>query len=202
MYQLIKATSGEGITIQENLSLSELKKLMNKEYEEIMTKKSVIIAELFDLSASIYTGAESYHWKINEVFSKIPVRGGHLVAKEVSDPDYPGIIIEFAPESKEVDIPLSLIEQNDGILRSVVYTKMYEEEPVYNESFDYDSEMIKSLCYSSYLQDNSIKPGKKLSYKDFCSSVFPDKKYVKKVLSKKEFEMYRNYMHMLKNGYI
>lgn len=202
MYQLIKCKSGEGISIQENLSLSVLQEIMKKEYEEITAKKCVKMSELFNLSASIYAGSESYHWKINEVFSRVPVRGEHLVAKEVPDPDYPGIFIEFASESKEYDIPLSIVEQNGGILRSVVYTKMYEEKPAYNESFDYDSEMIKTLCYSSYLQDDSIKPGKKLSYKDFCCSIFTDKKYVKKVLSKKEFEMYRNYMQMLKNGYI
>lgn len=202
MYQLIKCTAGEGITIRENLTLSALQKLMNKEYEEVIAKKCVIMSELFDLSASIYAGPEKYHWKINEVFSKVPVRGGHLVAKEIIDPDYPGIITEFAPESREADVPLSFVEQNDGILRSVVYTKMYEEEPVYNESFDYDSEMIKTLCYSAYLQDDTIKQGKKLSYKDFCCSIFTDKKYVKKILSKKEFEMYRNYMQMLKNGLI
>lgn len=175
---------------------------MNKEYEEVMAKKCVKMSELFDFSASIYAGAERYYWKINEVFTKIPVRGGHLVAKEIPDPNYPGITTDFVSESREVDTPLSLVEQNNGILRSVVYTKMYEEDPVYNEDFDYDDEMIKTLCYSSYLQDDTIKPGKKLSYEDFCCSIFTDKKYVKKVLSKKEFEMYRNYMQMLKNGYI
>lgn len=202
MYQLIKCTPGEGITIRENLSLSALQKLMNEEYEEVMAKKGVIMSELFNLSASIYTGAEKYYWKINQVFSRIPVRGGHLVAKEIADPDYPGITTEFAPESREADFPLSLVEQNNGILRSVVYTKMYEEDPVYNESFDYDSEMIKTLCYSSYLQDDTIKPGKKLSYKDFCNSVFTDKKYIKKILSMEESEIYRNYVQMLENGYI
>ena len=126
MYQLIKCTPGEGISIQENLSLSVLQEIMKKEYEEVMAKKCVKMSELFDLSASIYAGSESYHWKINEVFSKIPVRGGYLVAKEITDLDYPGIITEFAPESREADVPLSFVEQNDGILRSVVYTKMYE----------------------------------------------------------------------------
>lgn len=68
MYQLIKCAPEEGITIQESLSLPTLQKLMNKEYEEVMVKKCAKMSELFDYSASIYAEAESYHWKINEVF--------------------------------------------------------------------------------------------------------------------------------------
>lgn len=204
MYQLIKSNPKEGITVKESLSLSSLREEMCKEVEEFFSKKKIIRAEQTLNSAYIDTDTAKYFWKINEVYTKVPVRGGYLTASEMADPDYPGIIIEFSADKRIVDgagdKALVLVEQSDGVLRSVVYEKMYEEEPSYNRRFGYDSEMLKTLCYSSYLQENN-KPGK-LTYQYFCRTLFTDSAYIKKILSDEEFAMYEDFVQAKENGYL
>ena len=190
MYQLIKSTSFGGISVEENLSLSLLQEKMRKKFREISEIKSVSVSELSDKAAVIHAGAESYHWLIREESCKVPVRGGFLEASEINDPDYPGISVDFSRADGDI-IPLALIEQKDNHLRAVVYTKMYMDEPEYNKPFVYDSEMIRNLCYSSYLQDDSsTKYPKYLSYKKFCQTVFADRVYMKEILSNEEFQTY------------
>ena len=100
-------------------------------------------------------------------------------------------------------MPLALIEQKENHLRAVVYTKMYKEEPEYNDPIEYDSEMIRNLCFSSYIQDdNSIKYPKNLCYRKFCQTVFEDRAYMKEILPDEEYRLYENYLQMVENGYI
>lgn len=202
MYQLIKSTSFGGISVEESLSRSFLQEKMRKDFQEITKMKSVSASELSDRAAFIHAGAEYYHWLIREECCKVAVRGGFLEAFEINDPDYPGISVDFSRADGDI-IPLALIEQKDNHLRAVVYTKMYMDEPEYNEPFVYDSEMIRNLCYSSYLQeDSSTKYPKNLSYKKFCQTVFEDRVYMKEILSNEEYQSYENYLQMVENGYI
>lgn len=46
MYQLIKSTSFNGISVEENLSLSLLQEKMRKDFQEITRMKSVSASEL------------------------------------------------------------------------------------------------------------------------------------------------------------
>ena len=72
-----------------------------------------------------------------------------------------------------------------------------------SSSFEYDSEMIRNLCFSSYIQDdNSVKYPKNLSYKKFCQTVFEDRMYMKEILSNEEYRSYENYLQMAENGYL
>ena len=202
MYQLIKSTSFGGISVEESLSLSFLQEKMRKDFQEITKMKSVSASELSDKAAFIHAGAECYHWLIREDCCKVPVRGGFLEASEINDPDYPGISVDFTRADGDI-MPLALIEQKENHLRAVVYTKMYKEEPEYNEPFEYDSEMIRNLCFSSYIQDdNSVKYPKNLSYKKFCQTVFEDRMYMKEILSNEEYRSYENYLQMAENGYL
>lgn len=164
--------------------------------------KSVSASELSDKAAFIHAGAECYHWLIREECCKVAVRGGFLQAEEVSDPDYPGISVRFSREDGYI-MPLALIEQKENHLWAVVYTKMYKEDPEYNEPFEYDSEMINTLCYSSYLQDDrSSKYPRNMSYQKFCKKTFEDIEYMREILSTEEFQLYENYQQMIENGYI
>ena len=61
MYQLIKATSFGGISVEESLSLSILQEIMRKDFQEIIKMKSVSASELSDKTAFIHAGAECYH---------------------------------------------------------------------------------------------------------------------------------------------
>lgn len=80
---------------------------------------------------------------------------------------------------------------------------MYKEEPEYNEPFEYDSEMIRNLCFNSYVQDdNSVKYPKNLSYRKFCQTVFEDRAYMKEIIPDEEYRLYENYLQMVENGYI
>lgn len=202
MYQLIKSTSFGGISVEESLSLSFLQEKMRKDFQEITKMKSVSASELSDKAAFIHAGAECYHWLIREECCKVAVRGGFLQAEEVSDPDYPGISVSFSREDGYI-MSLALIEQKENHLWAVVYTKMYKEDPEYNEPFEYDSEMIKTLCYSSYLQDDrSSKYPRNMSYQKFCKKAFEDIEYMREILSTEEFQLYENYLQMIENGYI
>lgn len=202
MYQLIKSTSFGGISVEESLSLSFLQEKMRKDFQEITKMKSVSASELSDKAAFIHAGAECYHWLIREECCKVAVRGGFLQAEEVYDPDYPGISVSFYREDGYI-MPLALIEQKENHLWAVVYTKMYKEDPEYNEPFEYDSEMIKTLCYSSYLQDDrSSKYPRNMSYQKFCKKAFEDIEYMREILSTEEFQLYENYLQLIENGYI
>lgn len=202
MYQLIKSTSFGGISIQEDLSQSFLQEEMRKEYQKIIDAKTACICEIKENNAFIHTVAESYHWLIREECCKVPVRGGFLEAEEVPDPDYPGISVSFSREDGYI-MPLALIEQKENHLGAVVYTKMYKEDPDYNEPFVYDSEMIKTLCYSFYQQDDrSSKYPRNMSYPKFCKIAFEDIEYMREILSTEEFQLYENYQQMIENGYI
>ena len=202
MYQLIKSTSFGGISIQENLSQSFLQEEMRKEYQKILDTKTAHSCEIKENNAFIHSVTESYHWLIREECCKVPVRGGFLQAEEVTDPDYPGISVGFSREDGYI-MPLALIEQKENHLGAVVYTKMYKEDPEDNEPFEYDSEMIKTLCYSSYLQDDrSSKYPRNMSYQKFCKKAFEDIEYMREILSTEEFQLYENYLQMIENGYI
>ena len=202
MYQLIKSTSFGGISVEESLSLSFLQEKMRKDFQDITKMKSLYASELSDKAAFIHAGAECYHWLIREECCKVAVRGGFLEASEINDPDYPGISVDFTRADGDI-MPLALIEQKENHLRAVVYTKMYKEEPEYNEPFEYDSEMLRNLCFSSYVQDdNSVKYPKNLSYRKFCQTVFEDRAYMKEILPDEEYRLYENYLQMVENGYI
>lgn len=62
---------------------------------------------------------------------KVPVPGGHLVARRSFDPNYPGIDVEFVPEvgNDTLSNPRVLIEKPSGeSLRAFVWNNAYKED--------------------------------------------------------------------------
>ena len=91
-------------------------------------------------------------------------------------------------------IPLGMFEQNEGILKYAVYSRMYQEEPQYNDVFDYDVSAIKNICYSANKRKKTGTYEQGLSYSDFCQKIFTDKHLMEKILSDKEKEMYKKFI--------
>ena len=197
MYQLIRFTSADGISIEESLSQSMLREKMKKEYEGILqkfhSKSETLITDWSEDNASIYRRYDIFSWKIHEAICKVSVHGGYLIALEIPDPDYPGIDVAFSLDEDGI-IPLGMFEQNEGILKYAVYSRMYQEEPQYNDVFDYDVSAIKNICYSAYKRKKTGTYEQGLSYSDFCQKIFTDKHLMEKILSDKEKEMYKNFI--------
>jgi len=95
------------------------------------------------LKAEAIKGELAKSQESDELFGtqKIVVRiqGGHLVATEATDPDYPGIDVEFVPDSDNGEYasrPRVLFEKpvEDGELRALVWDDKNSE--------DYTNEII------------------------------------------------------------
>lgn len=106
-----------------------------------------------------------------EKIYSLPIKNGHLDIRVCSDPDYPGLDVEYIsdkeyeipPEERDKTRPRVLIEVNEGVLRALIWSDTTNE--------DY-SESIEFTC----LEDQKMKSRNKiLTIKDFNKG---DKAYI------------------------
>lgn len=95
------------------------------------------------LKAEVIKGEAGKSQEFEELFDTqkiiVKIQGGHLVATESQDPDYPGIDVEFVPDSDNGEYasrPRVLFEKpvEDGELRALVWDDKNSE--------DYTNEII------------------------------------------------------------